>query len=161
MFFGVLSIMNRQVTSLFAIAFALSVTVSNAAVTSITTTVVPNIIPGFVTNDIFIDFYGEYGGSQLLIDSLVPGSIYQYPNGSVTPPSLQFIGIVPELEFDTFVALGSPNSDGQIGDIQTGGGVVVEAGGDGVVGIVFSEYVINLAWKTPTGMRSRGKLDSW
>ena len=73
------------------------------------------VIPNTVTNDLSIDFSGQYTGSQLLIE-LTAGSIYQDALGSNSPPSPVFIPLFPTVAFDSFFAQGSVTSGGPYGD---------------------------------------------
>ena len=129
--------------------FVLSPLDAEAQVTSFDVERVDNsaALSGFVTNDIQIDYDGQYLGAQMIIE-LTSGSIYQDPEGNRTPPDSALFGTFPSLEFDTFLALGSLTSDGPFGPPSVGGGAV-DLGGHRLS--VFDETAINQAWN-PSGV---------
>ena len=81
------------------------------------------VVANTVTNDLSIDYTGQYTGSQLLIE-LTAGSIYQDSFGSQTPPNSFFLQVSPSVEYDSFVAEGSAISDSSSGVPALGGGAV-------------------------------------
>jgi hypothetical protein len=142
----------------FAVAVGLSVclvaSTASAGITSLTPVLVDNRAGGaeladFVTNDVTIDFHGQYTGAQAWIQ-LTAGSIYQYPSplGSVGPPNQISLEFAPALEFDTFVAQGSASLDGPFGNPTISLGAV-DLGGSAVP--VFDSTMINQSWFPPGG----------
>lgn len=92
----------------FLLAVVLSATGSHAQLTALRASQTDNsaALSGFVTNDLFIDFTGTLGVQQIVVE-LDQGSIFQEDVLSLnTPPSPTFVDLVPELEFDTFLAMG-------------------------------------------------------
>jgi len=81
------------------------------------------VVPDTVTNDLSIDFTGQYTGSQLRIE-LTQGSIYQHPFGGTTPPNEALLSVFPELAYDSFVARGSAVSGSPLGEPAIHGGAV-------------------------------------
>jgi hypothetical protein len=73
-------------------------------------------LDGFVVNQISIDFSGQWTVAQAYVLPSDAESIYQHANGGTSPPNAALVEGIPALAFDTFVAVGSPNSDGPWGD---------------------------------------------
>jgi hypothetical protein len=78
---------------------------------------------GQITNDLNINFDGQLSGVQLLIE-LTSGSIHQDAAGAAVPPNAAVVGALPNLAWDTFVALDSAVSGGPHGEPSLGGGAV-------------------------------------
>jgi hypothetical protein len=104
------------------------------------------ILPDRVVNDLFIDFSGRYGGSQMIVE-LSSGSIYQDPVGSNIPPLSAILPLFPSVEYDTFVAQGATTVDGPYGAPAVIGGAV-DLGEDATV--VFDETYISIGWSATT-----------
>lgn len=104
-------------------------------------------LSGYVTNDISIDFTGQYTQSQLLI-TLTQGSIYQDGFGGDTAPNAGFIGLVPSLAFDTFVTLGGATTATSV-DTPSFAGGAINLGGQ--VSKTFNTSTIDAAWFVPGG----------
>jgi hypothetical protein len=67
-------------------------------------------LAGYVTNDILIDFTGQWTGAQALMGPFDAGSIYQHPSGGIRPPEEIPIPIIdPALVFDTYVVGAAPD----------------------------------------------------
>jgi hypothetical protein len=101
-----------------------------------------------VTNDVKIDFAGQYTGAQAWIQ-LDTGSVYQHPAGSALPPNQLVVDSLPALGFDTFVAQGSDRAGGTNGEPSPGGGAVdlgAPASAD------FGAAGINQAWNPAGGV---------
>ena len=105
------------------------------------------VVPNTITNDLSIDFSGQYTGSQLFIE-LTAGSIYQDAIGSDGPPNSFLFGIVPSLEFDSFVANGSEVSGGPFGEPAQRGGAVNLGGGPAAQ---FDASQANYSWFPAAG----------
>ena len=127
-------------------------------VTNVDTEVVDNSaadLPGsFVTNDIEIDFTGQYLGSQLLIE-LTSGSIFEDTVlGTTIPPTAGAVSLLPAVEFDSFVAQGSDTSPSSFGDPNVGGAAVDvfnELGRPIDLTAEFGESGVNQAWNPAGG----------
>lgn len=96
----------------------------------------------FVTNNLVIDFNGQYTGSQILLE-LDRGSIYQDLLGSNSPPSSGLVAMFPSVAFDTYLAMGSATSDGPFGAANLVGGAV-NLGGESTISLETGR--INAAW---------------
>ena len=76
-------------------------------------------LDGFLTTDIRLDFEGQYGGSQLIIE-LNSGSFYRDPRGNTDGNRPGFLDLAkyPSLAFDTAIYGGFPGG----GAVDIGGG---------------------------------------
>ena len=144
----------KKITCL-AVAVVLGFAISaQAGVTNVAVVQVDNSaggaeLDGFVTNDILIDFEGQYTGSQLFLDSGQPQGIYQNGiNAGKGAPSVGLAIAIPAVGFDTFIAQGTPTSDGPAGNPSAGGGAV-DLGQDAAA--VFDTSIINQAWNPAGG----------
>ena len=133
------------ILTVLAFAPLASAAVTNMQVNGVDNSSVPTL-DGFVTQDVVIDFAGQWTGSQLLI-TLDTGSIYQDVEGGATPPSGTLIGFVPSLEFDTFVAAGGTTS--ATSETFSLGAGAVDLGGPATA--QFDTVGINQAWNPPGG----------
>jgi hypothetical protein len=102
-----------------------------------------------VTNDVFIDFTGELRG-QLLMLNIEEGSIYQHPMGAHLPPDASLLPAVPNLEFDTFLAMGGANSASSFSALH------IRNLEDPVP---FGDDFINAKWAPATGVALRDRQD--
>ncbi|MEO1498724.1 MAG: PEP-CTERM sorting domain-containing protein [Planctomycetota bacterium] len=87
---------------------------------------------GTVTTDIFIDFTGNLGGNQILLE-LTQGSIFNAPaaqGGGDTAPLGILTTTFPETAFDTFVGMGATTSDDPGYTATSIFGGAVDLGGD-------------------------------
>jgi hypothetical protein len=115
---------------------------------------VNGVVPDTVTNDLSINFAGQYTGSQILIE-LSQGTMYQHAYGSdfPYPPSASLVSIFPEIEFDSFVAQGSAVSVGPYGDPVSGPNAVNLGSATGTEDRFDSEGADTIWWPaggTPT-----------
>ena len=100
------------------------------------------LLPGYITRDLVVTTDSEWFGAELLI-TLDTGSFYQHPYGTVGPPEAGMISLFPELEFDTYLTGGTPDSDP--GGLTCGGAVDL-GGTPGVGNCQFDESEIDVAW---------------
>jgi hypothetical protein len=140
--------MRRFVAILTVLALA---PLASAAVTDMQINEVDNSVggaalSGYYTQDVVIDFDGEWTGSQLLIQ-LSTGDVYQDGVGTAQPPQEAFFATFASLEFDTFVAAGG-TTNGTSETFSLGGGAV-DLGGDPTA--QFDSAGINQAWNPPGG----------
>jgi len=63
------------------------------------------VLPNFTSNDLRIDSTGGLRGQQLVVQ-LTGGSLFNSGQGSNEPPSSALFPIFPDVQFDSFVALG-------------------------------------------------------
>ena len=93
-------------------------------------------LAGTVTSDLFIDFTGNLGGNQILLE-LTSGSVYNAPagiGGGDTSPLGVLANTNPLVRFDTFVGLGATTSDDAqgsimyLGSLATGGTPTISMG---------------------------------
>lgn len=114
----------------FAIALVATLALAaqaSATVTSVSATVLGTsgtTVPNTVTNDILIDFEGGALRGQQIFFELTAGTIYNTPGtGTNTAPAAAFLGLVPELEFDTFVTMGGTTAETSEDVLVVGGAV--------------------------------------
>lgn len=142
--------MSRNIV--IALTLGLMATVASAGITGMEVVQVDNssvaALAPYTTQDIKIDFTGQVTGFQLIIN-LTQGSIYQDAAGSAVAPTAMFVGFVPSLAYDTFVAFGGPTDDTKAGAYALGGGAV-DLGG--AAGAVFTTAAINQAWNAAPGV---------
>ena len=100
------------------------------------------LLPGYITRDLVVTTDSEWFGAELLI-TLDTGSFYQHPYGTVGPPEAGMISLFPELEFDTYLTGGTPDSDP--GGLTCGGAVDL-GGTPGVGNCQFDESEIDVTW---------------
>ncbi|WP_432798449.1 PEP-CTERM sorting domain-containing protein [Poriferisphaera sp. WC338] len=136
--------LNKFLTALTigAMASTATATVNNVSFSQVDNS---SALSGHITNDIAIDYTGQWDGSQLIL-SLTSGGIYQDNAGSDTAPNAAFFGFVPTLEFDTFIT-GGALVQGGITPGTAGG--AVNLGGN--PGATFSTSAIDIAWFPPGG----------
>ena len=103
-------------------------------------------LDGFVTQDVAIDFDGQWTGSQLLI-TLDTGSIYQDAAGGVTPPTDFIVDLVSSSAYDTFVTAGGLTVESS--EAVSAGAGAVDLGGPATA--QFDAAGINQAWNPPGG----------
>ena len=103
--------------------------------------------PQGVVHQFFIDFQGQYTGSQLLL-CLDSGSIHQDLNPGIGPPPIGLLSVQPESAFDTFVAQGSATADGPFGNPSPGGGAVDLGGAPAAI---FDAAKISQSWNPAPG----------
>jgi hypothetical protein len=106
-------------------------------------------LDGFITTDIFIDFEGQYNGSQMLLQ-LGGDQIYQDAVGSDFPPSPVFIGVFPSLEFDTFLTLGTAVDESPTNPNPAIFSGAVDLGG--APSAIINNSILNAAWGAPGGV---------
>ena len=139
--------MRRFVAILTVLALA---PLASAAVTDMQINGVDNsgeaALDGFVTQDVAIDFDGQWTGSQLLI-TLDTGSIYQDPAGGVTPPTDFIVELAPSAAYDTFVTAGGLTDESS--EAVSAGAGAVDLGGPATA--QFDTAGINQAWNPPGG----------
>jgi hypothetical protein len=99
----------------------------------------PTSLDAYTTNDIEITTTSKWLGCQLIIDVDVSGTIYQHPLYGQSYPQPGFWGMVPELEFDSFVTEGSS----PLGAASYSGGAV-DLGG--ATGETFDTGLIDIGW---------------
>lgn len=104
-----------------------------------------------IANDILIDFSDQYSGSQLLV-TLTSGAIYQDAAGGTTPPQQLFVGIIPTLAWDSYVAQGGLVAEDTVNapDAVSPGGGAVNLGG--AAGSTFDTSGIDQAWNPKAGV---------
>ena len=109
---------------------------------------------GCIANDIVINFDGNLRGQQLWV-KLTSGTIYNTAaTGAETAPADAFIGLVPELAYDSFVTIGGLTSDSSQ-DVLIVGGAVDIPGAPATKGGVNQEQgatEISMAWAPGTGV---------
>lgn len=109
----------------------------------------PESLPGHWTHDIFIDFAGQYTGSQMIVE-LTTGEIYQNTDlGGNTPPNAALFAVDPTVEWDTFLANGGPTTTSTVGDFGLGGAAIkLDFSGDVSFQrpATFSDNVIDQSW---------------
>jgi hypothetical protein len=144
------------VVTLFA-TVALMASSAMAAVTDISTEQVDRgaLLPGHVTTDIKVDFTGALTGAQMLL-TLTSGSVYQHAAGGNSPPNAALLPVLPDLAYDTFVALGSPTAGGPVGEPGFSGGAV-NLGGP--ASSQFNAQGINQGWFVPPGQTIADQTD--
>jgi hypothetical protein len=124
---------------------------ANAGVVSVgcTTSDANVACAGCVALDITINFDGNLRGQQLWIN-LTSGSIYNTPAvGGETAPAQAFVGIIPELAFDSFVTIGGLTS-GSSEDVIVVGGAVDIPGAPSTK--TFAGNTVSIAWAPGTGV---------
>jgi hypothetical protein len=115
-----------------------------------------DVLPGYVANDIFIDFTGQYTGSQLIV-GLSSGSIYHAPPpAGITPPPGALIGLpeFPTIQWDTFLAQGGATDEATIGNVGLSGPAISldpSWGGGTLRQAVFSDLEIDQTWNPAGG----------
>ncbi|MEM8783248.1 MAG: hypothetical protein AAGE65_10400 [Planctomycetota bacterium] len=80
-----------------------------------------DIAPGFNTFDVYIDFEGEYSGTQILAYANT-GYFFTPSGGSDGPPTEFVLSLVPEVAFDTFFAQGGLTHETTVGTLTIGAG---------------------------------------
>ena len=113
------------------------------------------LLPGYTTWDITVDFEGQLLSSQILT-ALTPGSIYQDAAGTNKAPQQLFVGLIPTLAYDTFVAMGGPTLETGAGAYSTTGGAV-DLGGNATA--VFDANQLNQNWFPDAGVSIIGGDD--
>lgn len=140
--------MIRTIT--FSLAIFLAVALPAVAGTiSISHTVVdPGVLAGYVSNDISITTTGTWTQMQLLTDGLSAGDIYQHIGGTNVPPSDLFVGLMPDLAFDSFIANGGRTAD--TGSAILALGATTEFG-TGIRPLTFDNQLVDITWGPALG----------
>lgn len=110
--------------------------------------------PGFVTNELIVESDTDWTSGQLLVEITEPGLIYQHPQmTSPQSPNPALFGVLPMLEFDTYV------SNGSLGDAVTLAGEAAELTGNvgGAGQADLHEVLCNWNELVPVGTRG----DQW
>ncbi|TWT46604.1 hypothetical protein [Botrimarina hoheduenensis] len=137
-----------KTTLLVLIAMITATPAATAAVTNFYPQQAFPGLPGHNTYDLQIGFSGQLGVQQLYV-RLVEGSIYNNtPFGSALPPSSALLAIVPELQFDTFVATGGLTSTTSAPTLILGGGT--NAGGGAALDMTSTDR-LSAAWSPAVG----------
>jgi hypothetical protein len=149
--------MKMKLTKLFtAFAVTLCAASANAGTVSVGTAQSDASVAcaGCIANDISINFDGNLRGQQLWVN-LTSGSVYNTPaTGAETSPADAFIGLVPELAFDSFVTVGGLTSGSSQGVLVVGGAVDIP-GAPSAKGGVNQEAgatSVSIAWAPGTGV---------
>ena len=104
-------------------------------------------LSGFITQDVAIDFGGQWTGSQLLIQ-LTQGNIYQDAFGGATEPNPALVAAFPSLAFDTFLGAGDRTATPSAITPSVAGAAVDLGGGPSQK---FDASGIDIAWFAPGG----------
>lgn len=133
---------------------------ASAAITAVRGVSSPaSVESGVIVNELFIDFDGQLGGQQLYIE-LNNGTVYNTPGfGGDVSPSAAFIGLVPALADDSFVAMGGDTSEASEGVLTVGGAVNLPgAPADLNIGAPDSSF-LSVAWAPAAGTVIEDKTD--
>ncbi|TWT43434.1 hypothetical protein [Botrimarina hoheduenensis] len=112
-------------TLIACMCVALGVSAANAGVTGVSVDSFPQTLGtgAIVVNDIKATFDGQLGGQQLYI-LLDNGTIYNTAGfGGNVAPNAAFVGLVPDLAFDSFLTMGGPTFESSQGVLVVGGAV--------------------------------------
>ncbi len=138
----------RFIAPMAAAATLTSASGTTAQITGVDVFSVPqDVVPGFVVNDILLSFDGQLTGVQLLVQ-LTSGTIYQDSFGADTAPNPAFFGLVPSLQYDSFITLGAFNSADADAVPGIAGGAV---GIGGANAYTFDDSLIDIAYFPPGG----------
>ena len=157
---------------LFAVALTLFATIAlmagtaKAVVTGATVnSFLPEGLEGYVTNDVLIDFTGQYTGSQMIVN-LDSGTIYQNEaagpgQGNLAPLDV-LLNSLPLLAFDTFAANGGPTASANASSFSMSEGAAINVSLDNghpegtLRPGVFTENAIDAQWNPGGGADVQG-----
>jgi hypothetical protein len=115
------------------------------------------VVPSHISNDLLIDFTGGLRGQELHL-ALTQGSIFQAgAGGSDTPPNQDFFALVPNLRYDSFVALGGLTSQTSAPIETYSPGLCVQALGF-ECGVLWNGSS-SIGWKPATGTEIPSGVD--
>ena len=110
------------------------------------------VLDGYVANDLVANTDSDWTQAQLLL-TLESGSVFQEVMGGDNPPNPGFFGMVPTLEFDTYLTGGGGSKPGDpilapgaFGDDASIAGGAVDLGG--TPGGKFDTVGIDIGWFT-------------
>ncbi|MEO1496963.1 MAG: hypothetical protein AAFV43_07430 [Planctomycetota bacterium] len=114
-------------------------------------------LAGTRTTDLFIDFSGDLGGQQLLVE-LEAGRMINHPLGDPQgdAPSEALKLVSPTAAFDTSLSATGPGESTQDGWLVFGGAASLQGG---VGAVEFSETRLSVAFAPPIGQTIAGQAD--